>query len=82
MNPPTSQLVWLRRGLSALAALLATAATSGVTWGLLSALGDQAGAKAFSSLTVVVAAASGACGLALLIGGIWSLIGILESPEA
>ena len=81
MTETRGQLVWLRRGLSTFVGLLALAATCAGICGVLKSYGDVEGARAFRSITLAVAVADGACGISLLIGAVWSLIGLLEAPE-
>lgn len=68
------QLKWLRRGLATFVGLLALTVTCGLIWALLSSLGDTVGARAFRMVTLGATVTAGMCGIALLIGAVWSLI--------
>ena len=82
MPPSSSQLLWLRRGLSTFVGLLALCVTCGVTGSLLRVMGDSVGAKAFCMTTGGVGIAAGLCGLALLIGTAASVIRLLEREDS
>ena len=82
MTAPTPPLKWLRRSLATFVGLLAVTLVCCLLWGLLSSLGDMAGARAFRRATMGLAILDGVSGIALLIGTAWSVTRWMERTES
>jgi hypothetical protein len=81
MTEPTPPLKWLRRSLATFVGLLAVTLVCGLLWGLLSSLGDSAGARAFRGATISFALLDGVSGIGLLIGTAWGVTHWMERSD-
>lgn len=81
MTDPTPALKWLRRSLATFVGLLAVTLACGLLWGLLSWLGDMAGARAFRGATMAFAVLDGVSGVGLLIGTAWGVTQWMKSTR-